>query len=121
MTTYNVRYELDEAGNWVAKALDLEGCHTFAPSISRARMGIREAMSLIIGHEEAAAALLSEVIVYPTIPGAPGSIEALKVMSATELRHLYMRIFKSDTLAGRPFIERRLGAALALGRSDPRS
>ncbi len=42
---YEVDYELDEAGWWVAKVRKLAGCHTQGRTIEQARERIREALS----------------------------------------------------------------------------
>ena len=43
---YQVVFERDEAGWWVARVLELDGCHTQGRSIAQARSRIREAMEL---------------------------------------------------------------------------
>ncbi|MEO7112282.1 MAG: type II toxin-antitoxin system HicB family antitoxin [Polyangiaceae bacterium] len=44
--TYDVRYELDEAGYWFASIPAIAGCFTQGRTIERARERIREALSL---------------------------------------------------------------------------
>ena len=48
MSTYNVRYELDEAGWWVAHVQGVPGCHTQGHTIDEARERIFEALQLCV-------------------------------------------------------------------------
>lgn len=48
MKKYNVSYERDDTGWWVATVRELSGCHTQGRTIDQARSRIREAMGLFI-------------------------------------------------------------------------
>ena len=63
MTTYRVRYEIDEAGYWVATAPDVQGCHTQGRSLETARARIREALAVCV--DDAEDADLEEVYLLP--------------------------------------------------------
>ncbi|MEZ4270157.1 MAG: type II toxin-antitoxin system HicB family antitoxin [Myxococcota bacterium] len=63
MTTYNVRYEIDEAGWWVASVSDVAGCHTQGRSLKTVRERIREALSVCV--DDADDATLNEVYAIP--------------------------------------------------------
>jgi predicted RNase H-like HicB family nuclease len=52
MSTYTVRYELDESGWWVASVKGVRGCHTQGRTIEQARKRIREALGLYIAHAD---------------------------------------------------------------------
>jgi predicted RNase H-like HicB family nuclease len=48
MKKYNVNYERDDTGWWIATVNELPGCHTQGRTIDQARSRIREAMGLFI-------------------------------------------------------------------------
>lgn len=48
MTTYRVRYDIDDTGYWFATVLDVPGCHTQGRSLQTARSRIREALSVCV-------------------------------------------------------------------------
>ena len=48
MKTYNVVYERDEAGWWVATVADVAGCHSQGRSIEQTRSRIQEALELAL-------------------------------------------------------------------------
>jgi predicted RNase H-like HicB family nuclease/predicted XRE-type DNA-binding protein len=48
MTTYRVRYEIDEAGYWFATVLGVPGCHTQGRSLETARGRVREALGVCV-------------------------------------------------------------------------
>lgn len=50
---YVVVFDPDESG-WLARIPDLNGCHTWGPSIEEARKRIREALSLFDDEAEQA-------------------------------------------------------------------
>lgn len=51
---YNVCYERDEDGWWVASIRAVPGCHTQGRTISQARRRIREALSLFVDNSNSA-------------------------------------------------------------------
>lgn len=49
-STYRAVFERDESGVWVARVLELDGCHTQGKTtLDEARERLREAMSLFAG------------------------------------------------------------------------
>jgi predicted RNase H-like HicB family nuclease len=52
--TYNVTYERDESGWWVAAVRELRGCHTQGRTVNEARRRIVEAMELFIKNARSA-------------------------------------------------------------------
>jgi predicted RNase H-like HicB family nuclease len=58
---YTIRYQLDEAGWWVASIDGVRGVHTQGRSLSQARRRIREALPLFI-HERS----------FSLVDGRPG-------------------------------------------------
>jgi len=48
MSSYEVRYEHDETGWWVASVPSVKGCHTQGRTIEEARRRIREALGLFV-------------------------------------------------------------------------
>jgi predicted RNase H-like HicB family nuclease len=62
--THRVKYARDEAGWWIARVVDVEGCHTQGRTIEQARRRVREALSLFIG-DVAERAELRESFVLP--------------------------------------------------------
>jgi predicted RNase H-like HicB family nuclease len=44
--SYQVRIQRDESGAWIARVLDVPGCHTYGRTLRQARTRIREALSL---------------------------------------------------------------------------
>ena len=58
MTTYRVRYQIDDTGYWFATVLDVPGCHTQGRSLQTTRSRVREALSVCVG--DAADATLVE-------------------------------------------------------------
>ena len=46
VTTYAVRLDRDQGGAWLARCIDVPGCHTYGRSLRQARSRIREALSL---------------------------------------------------------------------------
>jgi predicted RNase H-like HicB family nuclease len=46
MTKYRVKLERDASGAWIAKCLDVPGCHTYGRSLRQARSRVREALAL---------------------------------------------------------------------------
>jgi len=64
INTYNVRYERDDTGWWVASVDGIQGCHTQGRSINQTRKRIREALSLFV--DDAERAILKDDIVLPS-------------------------------------------------------
>ena len=64
MSTYVVRYQLDETGWWVASVKEVRGCHTQGRTIAQARRRIMEALELFV--DDASDAELIDDIVLPT-------------------------------------------------------
>lgn len=62
-TQFEVIYERDESGWWVASVKGIPGCHTQGRSIPQARTRIREALSLFVDDAETA-----ELIDKPKLP-----------------------------------------------------
>ena len=48
MKTYQITYERDESGWWVASVRGVRGCHTQGRTVEEARRRIREAMGLFV-------------------------------------------------------------------------
>ena len=46
MNRRRVIFELDDLGNWLARAADIKGCHSYGRSLSEAEKNIREAIRL---------------------------------------------------------------------------
>ena len=46
MSAYNVRYQRDEGGAWIATVPGVPGCHSYGRTIEQARERIREALGL---------------------------------------------------------------------------
>lgn len=59
LKTYRIVYQPDEEGNWLVRAPDIRGCHTYGRSLSEARTHIREALQLFV--DDLADAELDEV------------------------------------------------------------
>lgn len=51
---YDVRYERDESGWWVASVPAVQGCHTQGRTIEEARRRIRQALSLFVDNAKGA-------------------------------------------------------------------
>ncbi len=66
MTAYRVRYEIDEAGYWVAAVHGVAGCHTQGRSLKTARERIREALAVCV--DDAVEATLDESYHRPNKP-----------------------------------------------------
>lgn len=54
MKTYQVAYERDESGWWVASVRELRGCQTQGRTVDEARRRIRKAMELFIDNARSA-------------------------------------------------------------------
>ena len=52
MNQHRVTFELDSDGNWLVRAPDITGCHSYGRSLSEARKNIREALSLFVEDQE---------------------------------------------------------------------
>ena len=48
MSTHRVAFRLDDQGNWLVRATDIRGCHSYGRSLSEARNNIREAITLFV-------------------------------------------------------------------------
>ena len=48
MSEYRVVLQLDADGNWLARAPQIQGCHSYGRSLSEARTNIREAIGLFV-------------------------------------------------------------------------
>ncbi len=46
MNHHRVIFEVDSDGNWLVRAPDIKGCHSYGRSLSEARKNIREALEL---------------------------------------------------------------------------
>jgi predicted RNase H-like HicB family nuclease len=60
---YNVTVERDEAGAWIARVPEVQGCHTYGRTLDQVRRRIREALSLWV--DDADRAELVEQIRLP--------------------------------------------------------
>ena len=61
--TYRVRFERDETGWYAVTVPEVPGCVTQARTVPEGLRGAREALSLLVGDEDAARAeLLAEVV-----------------------------------------------------------
>jgi predicted RNase H-like HicB family nuclease len=54
MTKYRVKLDRDASGSWIAKCLDVPGCHTYGRSLRQARSRIREALALWVDDADTA-------------------------------------------------------------------
>lgn len=63
MNEYQVTYERDEAGFWVASVRGVRGCHTQGRTVDEARRRIREALTLYV--DDAASAELVDNVKLP--------------------------------------------------------
>ena len=52
--TYQVDYERDESGWWIASVAGVKGCHTQGRTVDEARRRIREALGLFVGDADSA-------------------------------------------------------------------
>ena len=66
---YRVTYERGEDGWWLARVVDIQGCHTQGATIEQARERIREAMGLFDVADDAE---LLETIVDSAASQEPG-------------------------------------------------
>jgi predicted RNase H-like HicB family nuclease len=91
--TYEVVYERDEAGYWVATAKGVAGVHTQGRTIAQARERIREALSLVDKH--AGSAALVDRVVLPRdvdrLVGTAREIRAKQEAIVAQLRDLNVR------------------------------
>jgi predicted RNase H-like HicB family nuclease len=53
--TYQVDYERDESGHWIATVRGVVGCHTYGRTIEEARRRIREALSTAVDDADVSA------------------------------------------------------------------
>lgn len=51
---YDVYFERDESGAWLARVPAVRGCHTYGRTLDQARRRIREALSLWVDNAETA-------------------------------------------------------------------
>lgn len=63
---FEVRYELDETGWWLATVPTVPGCHTQGRTIEQAERRIREALSLFVPAATAATATLETNVELPS-------------------------------------------------------
>lgn len=61
--TYQVSYERDESGHWIARVLKVAGVHSYGRTIEEARRRVREALSTAV--DDADTAAFSERIQLP--------------------------------------------------------
>jgi predicted RNase H-like HicB family nuclease len=64
--TFEVHYELDEAGWWLATIPTVPGCHTQGRTIEQAESRIREALALFVPAATAAKATLEADVQLPS-------------------------------------------------------
>lgn len=65
MKSYQVTFERDESGRWVAEVPSVPGCFTQGRTIEQARKRLREALGLFIGERPAASAEFVEDVKLP--------------------------------------------------------
>ena len=82
MKTYHVRYELDEAGYWVASVTNVVGCHTQARSLDTARERIREALAVCV--DDAGKAEIAESYQIPRKPALAAARRATTARDRAE-------------------------------------
>ena len=82
MKTYRVRYELDEAGYWLASVLDVPGCHTQGRSLGSARGRVRDALAVCV--DDADAADLAESYKLPRKPALAVALRAVAAKQRAE-------------------------------------
>lgn len=83
MKSYQVTFERDESGRWVAEVPSVPGCFTQGRTIEQARERLREALGLVIGERAAASAELNENVKLPA-PLKRRLGETLKARSRAE-------------------------------------
>jgi predicted RNase H-like HicB family nuclease len=97
--TYEVIYERDEAGYWVATAKGVAGVHTQGRTIAQARERIREALALV--DEHAGTAALVDQVILPSninrIVGAARSFKAKQEVIAAKLHDLNVQAARALT------------------------
>lgn len=65
MKSYQVTFERDDSGRWVAEVPSVPGCYTQGRTIEQARERIREALGLFVGERASASAQLVENVKLP--------------------------------------------------------
>ena len=83
--TYNVDYERDETGRWVASVREVSGCHTQGRTVSESRRRIREALGLFVS-DAAKAKLVDHVVLPQSVSNAITEYKALREQSDTAAR-----------------------------------
>jgi predicted RNase H-like HicB family nuclease len=61
--TYRIQIERDESGAWIARALDVPGCHTYGRTLRQVKGRIREALGLWVDDARSA-----ELLVHVRLP-----------------------------------------------------
>jgi predicted RNase H-like HicB family nuclease len=83
--TYNVDYERDETGRWVASVREVSGCHTPGRTVGEARRRIREALGLFVNDPDKAK-LIDHVALPQSVSNAITEYKALREQSDTAAR-----------------------------------
>jgi predicted RNase H-like HicB family nuclease len=97
--TYEVIYERDEAGVWVATVKGVSGVHTQGRTLAQARERIREALSLVDDHA-GTAALVDNVRLPASIGRMVGSVRSVRSKQeslAAKLRQLNVQAARALT------------------------
>src|SRR5262245_3219893 len=85
MNTYQVDYERDRTGWWVASVRAVPGCHTQGRTVDEARRRIREALSLFIDNA-ASVDLVDRVRLPPSAARAVRAYATLRKKADAESR-----------------------------------
>ena len=83
--TYNVDYERDETGRWVASIREVSGCHTQGRTVGEARRRIREALGLFVDDADRAK-LVDHVELPASVSNAITEYKALREQADTAER-----------------------------------
>ncbi len=85
MNTYNVSYERDASGWWVASVREIRGCHTQGRTVDEARRRVREAMELFVNNARSAK-LVDDVKLPATVANAIRAYSTLRKRADQEDR-----------------------------------
>ena len=61
VNTYQVAYERDDSGWWVASIREVRGCHSQGRTIDEARLRVREALGLFIEDDAVSAEFVDDL------------------------------------------------------------
>ena len=85
VSEHRVVFQLDADGNWLARAPQIQGCHSYGRSLSEARANIREAIGLFV-HASDSVELIEEQRLPRTVRAAVQTCHRARqqAVSATE-------------------------------------